>query len=168
MNKELLEIESVIGKYKSFLDKIFGNLQEAGFDVDEFKELDHIAYRVESLGRYKEIKNKLADFSTAQSDEIFATRPVLICRLKNSIEYKGFKIEGIEVLAPKESSNYKDGLEHAEFVTKIALSEFLKKHEDIKFKLDAYSRETNPELIIEFDGCAVKFHAQSLLKVRGI
>lgn len=163
-----MEIESVIGDYKSFLDKVFGNLKTAGFDNDEFQELDHIAYRVENLEAYAEIKQKLIDFSKAYSDEDFNGRPVLVCQLKTPLVYNEFKIEGIEVLAPRENNKFKDGLEHAEFVVKNTLENILEKHKNIKFNLSAYSREINPELIIDFGDCAVKFHKQSLLEVRNI
>jgi len=161
-----MEIENIIGDYKTFLDKIFSNLKNAGFEVDEFGELDHIGYRVESLERYYELKNKLIGFCEKISDKEFAGRPVLVCKLKKPLIYGEVKIEGIEVLAPKKDNKFKEGLEHAEFVTKIPLVDFLEKHKDIKFNLDAYGREKNPELILEFGNCAVKFHEQSLLKVR--
>jgi len=161
-------IQSVIGDCKSFLDKIFSNLKNAGFGNDEFQELDHIAYRAESLESYEEIKKKLTDFCVSLSDEIFAGRPILVCRLKDPLAYSEFKIAGIEVLAPKEYNKFKEGLEHAEFVIKTTLPEFLEKHKNINFNLDAYNREDNPELIIEFENCAVKFHTQSLLEIRKI
>jgi predicted metalloenzyme YecM len=163
-----MNIESIIGDYKTFLDKIFSNLEGAGFEMDEFRELDHLGYRVESLERYYELKSKFSGFSESMMDKEFAGRPVLVCKLKAPFIYEEFKIEGIEVLAPKVNNKFKEGLEHAEFVTKITLAEFFEKHEDIKFNLDTYSREENPELILEFGDCAVKFHEQSLLKVRGM
>ena len=161
-------IKSIIGDYETFLDEVFRNLKEAGFSLDEFKELDHIAYRAESLENYEKIKKGLLDFSQNYSDKIFGGRPVLVCRLKEPLSYNNFMIEGIEVLAPKENNKFEEGLEHAEFVTKIALPEFREKHSDISFNLDAYAREDNPELTIDFENCAVKFHAQSLLQVREI
>jgi predicted metalloenzyme YecM len=163
-----MEIESIIGDYKTFLDKIFGNLKSAGFEIGEFKELDHVGYRVESLEKYYELKNKSFGFCEVFSDQEFAGRPVLVCRLKAPLIYGEFKIEGIEILAPKENNKYKEGLEHSEFITKVSLAEFLEKHKNIKFNLDAYDRRENPELILELGDCAVKFHEQSLLKARGM
>lgn len=163
-----MDIQSIIGDYKSFLDKIFQNLEKAGFSVDEFKELDHIAYRTETIEGYEEIKKELIELSEASSDKFFNGRRILVCRLKTPLVYGDFSIEGIEVLAPKENNKFKDGLEHAEFVTKSTLEEFREKHHDVDFNLDAYDREENRELIVNFESCAAKFHEQSLLKVRGI
>jgi len=161
-------IKSIIGDYENFLDRIFDSLKESGFSMDEFKELDHIAYRTESLENYEKIKKGLLEFSQNYSDKIFGGRPVLVCRLKEPLSYDNFMIEGIEVLAPKGDNKFKEGLEHAEFITKTTLSEFREKHNNISFNLDAYAREDNPELIVELKDCAAKFHMQSLLEVRGI
>jgi len=163
-----MNIESVIGDYKTFLDNVFKNLEKAGFGLDEFKELDHIVYRTETIERYEEVKSDLLGFSKTHSDKIFNGRRILICRLKSPLVYGEFSIAGFELLAPKENNQFKEGLEHAEFVTKISLPEFKEKHNNIDFNLDAYDRDDNPELIIEFGDCAAKFHEQSLLEVRGI
>ena len=160
------EIEEVIGDWKEFLLKIFSNLEKAGFDLDEFEELDHIAYRTERLEDYKKMKEKLTMFSKVYSDKVFNGRPILICLLKSPLFFRNFSIEGLEVLAPKENNKHKEGLEHAEFVIKIPLADFMKKYERVDFNLNAYNREENPELIVEFGDCAVKFHEQSLLEVR--
>ena len=163
-----MNIEDIIGNYKIFLDKVFQNLEKAGFAMDEFKELDHIAYRTETIERYEELKNKLIGFSESFSDKIFNGRKILVCRLKTPLNYAGFSIAGLEVLAPKENNKFKEGLEHAEFVTMLSLPEFREKHSDIKFDLRAYDREENRELVVEFGDCAAKFHEQNLLKVRNI
>lgn len=163
-----MEIENIIGDYKFFLDKIFQNLENFGFSLDEFSELDHIAYRTETIEKYEELKNKLIDFSESHSDEMFNGRKILVCRLKNPLAYNNFTIEGLEVLAPKEDNKYAEGLEHAEFVTTMILPEFREKHGDIDFDLHAYDRKDNPELVIKFKDCAAKFHMQSLLKIRKI
>lgn len=161
-------IEIIIGDYKSFLDEVFQKLEAAGFSLDEFKELDHIAYRTESLENYEKIKNEIIEFSEAYSDKIFNGRPILICRLKNPLIYGNFSIKGFELPAPKSGKIYKEGLEHAEFVTRIALAEFRDKHRKISFNYSAYDREENPELAINFGNCSAKFHTQSILEIRKI
>lgn len=164
MNK----IETIIGDYKIFLDKVFVNLKDAGFELEEFKELDHIAYRTENIEEYEKIKKELLGFSKKYSEKMFGGRLILICLLENPIVYNNFTIDGFELLAPKENSTHKKGLDHAEFVVKTTLPEFQEKHSEINFDLHAYAREENPELVLHFENCTVKFHTQSLLEVRGI
>lgn len=163
-----MNIKSVVGDYKTFLDKIFQNLEKAGFTRDEFSELDHIAYRTETIERYEEVKNELLKFAQSDSEKMRGERLILVCRLITPLDYGEFSIAGFELLAPKVNNRFKEGLEHAEFVTKTTLPEFREKHNDIDFDLRAYDREDNPELVIEFDDCAAKFHTQSLLEVRNI
>ncbi len=162
------QIESIIGDYKKFLDKIFQNLKEAGFDSAEFEEIDHIAYRTESLESYEKIKKELLKFSKNYSEKMFGGRLIMVYLLENPIVYNNFTIKGFELLAPKENNSHKEGLEHAEFVTKTTLPEFQEKHHNINFDLHSYNREENPELVLNFENCAAKFHVQSLLEVRGI
>ena len=168
MEDLLQKIEYVLGDCGFFLDGVFQDLERSGFFLDEFEELDHIAYRTENIEKYEEVKNKLIGFSKTYDEKMFNGRLIFVCRLETPIEYGRFSIEGIELLAPKENNKHKNGLEHAEFVVKTTLPEFRKKHGDIDFDSDAYGREENPELEVKFECCAVKFHEQSLLEVRGI
>ncbi len=162
------KIKEVLGDWEGFLDKIFSNLEKTGFKLSEFKELDHIAYRTESLEGYEMIKGKMVDLSKKYSDKNFGGRPIMVCFLKEPLRYGNFSIEGIEILAPKENNKHKEGLEHAEFVTKNSLADVMNNHKETLFNLDAYNREENPELIMKFEDCAVKLHAQSLLEVRNL
>ncbi len=161
-----MDIRSVIGDYKSFLAKIFKNLSEAGFSLDEFEELDHIAYRTSTLEKYEVMKGDLRNFCLDSSEVEISGRPILVCKLKEPLIYNEYKINCLELIAPKDGKQYDNVLEHAEFVTKMKLKNFLEKYNNIEFNMNAFNREINPELAIEFKDCAIKFHEQSLLKIR--
>ena len=163
-----MNIEAVIGDYESFLDKIFDNLKTVGISLGDFAELDHIAYRTDSILKYEEIKKELLPFFKTYNDKEFGGRNILVGRFGQPLVYCGFTIEGIEVLAPKKDNIYENGLEHAEFVINNTLESFRIKYKNIDFNLNAYKRDINPELIIDFDECAVKFHEISLLNVREV
>lgn len=163
-----MDVISVIGNYHHFLDKIFHNLKVIDVSLDDLVELDHIAYRTENIYKYEEIKKELLPFLKSYNDKEFGGRSILVGRFEKPLAYKTFVIEGIEILAPKEDNTFKNGLEHAEFVIKGALEDFHIKYKNIDFDLHAYDRDVNPELCIEFDNCAVKFHTDSLLNVREI
>jgi predicted metalloenzyme YecM len=164
-----MKIDEIVGDINIFLDKIFLNIQNTGFDFSELDELDHIAYRVEDNKRYDEVKNQLKDFVEYIDEAMFGGRLISILKLKAPIKYKNYRIDCLELMAPKENNTFKEGLEHAEFVISINLADYREKYKDlIDFNLDGYRREVNPELIAEFEDCAVKFHNQSLLKVRGL
>jgi uncharacterized protein len=166
MNQKLLDIKAIIGDYKSFLGKIFKNISGAGFRLDEFEELDHIAYRVESNEKYEEMKAKLEKFSLNFQEVEISGRPIAVFKLLKPISYNEYKVNCLELPAPREGKFFKEGLEHAEFVIKNTFRDFLRKHKNIDFDMSKIEREINPELVIDFKDCAVKFHAQSLLEIR--
>lgn len=163
-----MKIDEIISDYEIFLDKIFLNLTHAGFVLDDLVELDLIAYRTESDERYLEIKEIIENnFSAGLSEVMFSGRLISVFKLKEILLYKSFKISCLELLAPREGNKFKEGLEHAEFVVRGSLVDFYEKYKNsVKFNLSAFGREVNAELIVEFGDCAVKFHEQSLLKVR--
>jgi predicted metalloenzyme YecM len=168
MDQKSEQISAIVGDYKVFLEKIFSNLKKAGFENDEFEELDHLAYRTESFDSYEAMKKKLLKFSLSNSEVMISDRPITVFRLKEALTFDEFFIECIEILAPKAAKKYADGLEHAEFVIRVAFDEFIRKHKDIEFDYNSYSREINPELKLQFRDCSVKFHTQSLLKIRSM
>lgn len=163
-----MKIEDILGKYNIFLDKIFLNLEKSGIGKDDISELDHIAFRTETLDRYEDIKKELLDFVEFNSEEIFNGRLISVLKLKEPLIYKEYMINCIELMAPKENNQHKEGLEHAEFVVNKKLDEFLVKYDNIDFNMSAYERDENRELIIDYKDCAIKFHEQSLLEVRGV
>jgi predicted metalloenzyme YecM len=163
-----MKIEEIIGNYVEFLNRIFDNLNRFEVRSNELKELDHIAYRTQDIQKYNDIKKKLMPFFDEYSEKEFGGRLIFVGRFENPLEYMQFSISGLELLAPKNNNTFDNGLEHAEFVLKESLANFYKMHENIGFNLDAYDRDQNPELIIDFKDCAAKFHEISLLDVRGI
>ena len=163
-----MDIKSIIGDYELFLNKVFTNLKASNLSLDDFVELDHIAYRTDSVEKYEEVKKLLMPFFKIYSDKEFGGRNILVGRFEQSLIYGEFKIEGIEILAPKEGNVFRNELEHAEFVIEGILEDFRAKYDDIDFDLHAYGRDINSELCINFDDCAVKFHEVSLLDVREI
>jgi hypothetical protein len=168
MEKQSHPIGSIIGDYRAFLDEVLGHLMRAGFSYGEFEEVDHLAYRTESLDNYEKMKRELIRFARTFDESNFNGRKILVCRLESPLMHGEFVIEGIELLAPKPDNKYAKGLEHAEFVIKAPLEEFREKHKEADFDLSAYGRDVNPELRLRFGNCAAKFHTRSLLEIRKI
>ncbi|HAV11815.1 MAG TPA: hypothetical protein DCX32_04735 [Candidatus Moranbacteria bacterium] len=166
--KKELSIEDIIGDYRLFLQAIFENLSQAEIGNDEFSELDHICYRVETKERYEQKKQELLRVCEQYSEAPFNGRLISVIKLKTPLGFNDIQIRSIELIAPKENNRFKEGLEHAEFVIKDTLEQFLEKHKGLPFNFSAYGREINRELILEFEGCALKFHSQSLMSVRGM
>jgi len=55
-----MKINKVLWNPEEFLKNIFEKIEEKLIDVSEF-ELDHICYRVETLGKYLKLKKSLLE-----------------------------------------------------------------------------------------------------------
>lgn len=163
-----MDIKTIIGDYELFLDKIFLNIKGAGFDLADFSELDHIAFRTETIERYEEVKKDVIPFTDSWTESMFNTRLITILKMTEPFQGNGFIVPALELLAPKEGKPFKGGLEHAEFVINMSFDDFLKKYQKIKFNFAYFDREVNRELLLSFSDCGVKFHEQGVLEVRGM
>lgn len=89
-------------------------------------------------------------------------RPIATFRLNNPIHYEGWRIDAIELPAPKKGSKKLEGLEHIQFVLFDDLQTFMHKHSDKEFDIRAIDRGVNPMISYKFKDGAVKFHMLSL------
>lgn len=159
------DLKSVLGDWSKFLDKIFSNLKSVHINLSELKELDHLAYRVDSYPKYESLKNKLSHFGALVSESTIRDRPIAKYKLFKPLKYKNYFIPVIELPAPAKDHHFPDGLEHAEFVVKEPLTKFIQKHKHLNFSTKSLDRPINPELTLKFKDCAVKFHPLSILAV---
>jgi DNA-binding Xre family transcriptional regulator/predicted metalloenzyme YecM len=150
---------------RSFLDQLFYELDQAGLDL-RTNELDHLCYRVESLERYREMKHSLlGEGHRLLSENTINNRPIAAFELANPIPYKGRNIYCLELPAPKTSSPYPEGFEHAEFVIDESFRAFQQKYPSIVFDTRGVEKAHNPELRLSFGTLNVKFHHKSLMEL---
>lgn len=64
----------------------------------------------------------------------------------------------IELLQPKPTRENRDGIDGIFFVTNVALSEFVARHQDIAFETKGLANQANPYVELKTDDVAVKFH----------
>lgn len=144
-----------------FLDRIFLQLEAIDVDVSSF-ELDHICYRVETMQSYEVLKTELQKKGTLLSENQIGGRPIASFKLHQPLLYLGRKIAVIELPAPKPGSFYPEGWEHVEFVLGHHPVPFLEQYPNLTFKTKALTKKINPDISLQFDGFAVKFHEHSL------
>ncbi len=178
------EISSVIGDYKTFLSDSIERLSVNGINVIEddenFKEIDHICYRVSSKQNYDIKKNELTKFGVKLIESVIGNRPISIFMLHEPIFYDRFQISLIELPSPKSGSQYNDGLEHFEIVVagneKFSISdmkekEYLKqwsssKFPQIDFDTRALDKDINCDLAISLSkNTSCKFHCFPLNEI---
>ncbi len=147
-----------IGDYDATIDRINTVFKEVGIHPDELSQLDHLCYRTETMEEYHRAIKTFGLLGVSLGEVEVEGRPIAVVRLDEPIVSGGWTVDFLEVAAPKTSSPYPSGLEHAEFVTRGLLTDFEQRHQELPFKRDAMNRTVNPELKFREHGISVKFH----------
>lgn len=155
-------MKEIIGDYDTKIAKINDVFTEIGIERSELTQLDHLCYRTETLEEYAKVLEDFKGLGKNLGEVMVQGRPISVISLYEPIESGGWLVDYLEVAAPKPSSPYPSGLEHAEFVTRGLLQDFQQRHEDLPFITDALQRVLNPELKYREKGISVKFHQLSL------
>jgi predicted metalloenzyme YecM len=155
------ELQDIIGDYSVFLKQILQEIVDEGFDLADFVQMDHMCYRVASLKDYKAKKLELAKVGRLLGETQVNGRPISTFRLHDPVRYGNWRIDAIELPAPKEADT-REGLEHVELVLFDDMKVFLNKYSSKQFKMDAADRGINPEIGFKLPSYVVKFHLLNL------
>ena len=147
-----------------FLDRVFTQIEKALINLHSW-EIDHICYRTSSLLNYEDAKKYFSKLGILLIEGDVNGRPIATYKLSNPISYKNYIIPLIEVPAPKSGKETPEGFEHIEIVIDVPFDEILDMYPHCQFEKKGLSKKLNPELEIEFEDCAIKFHHLSLEKV---
>lgn len=158
----MTKLKEIIGDYESFLTDIITEIKAEGFDMADFAQMDHLCYRTETAEGYKQKKSELMAVGDLLSETNVAGRPIATFRLYQPIYFDGWRVDALELPAPKEGRRDIEGLEHVELVLFDSIPSFLKKYVDKDFKLGAADRGVNPEVGYKLPSYGVKFHLLSL------
>jgi predicted metalloenzyme YecM len=159
------QLANLIGDYKTFLSEIIAEVKAEGFDMRDFVQLDHLCYRVPSNDEYRKMREMLSHFGTFLSENMVNGRFIATFRLAKPIVHEGWRIDAIELPAPKPGDK-RSGLDHIEFVLYDDLHDFMDKYPGKKYGLAALRRKINPEVSLRLsDKHVVKFHLMSLTTV---
>lgn len=156
------ELQAIIGDYPSFLRQVLEEIGEAGFDLADFIQMDHMCYRVPSFERYVLKKLELAKVGKLLGETQINGRPIAVFRLNEPVHIDSWRIDAIELPAPKDGAETKEGLEHVEMVLFDDKETFLKKYSDKSFEMHAADRGINPEIVFRLPTYTVKFHLLNL------
>lgn len=156
------ELESIIGDYTEFLNDILSRVDDQGFDVKDFIQIDHMCYRTTSMENYLQKKDELASVATLLGETLINDRPISTFRLLSPVIHGQWRIDAIELPAPKAGKDVPEGLEHIEFVLYDDIPTFLKKYEGKPFEMRAADRGINPEIGLKLRDYTVKFHLLNL------
>ncbi|HSX31604.1 MAG TPA: VOC family protein [Candidatus Saccharimonadales bacterium] len=155
-------LQAIIGDYQTFLKNITAEIAAAGFDFDDFSQMDHMCYRVTTHADYKPKKQALMAVGALLGEAQVNGRSISTFRLQKPVRYDRWRIDTVELPAPKEGVYTKEGLDHVELVLYDDMQSFMAKHPDKQFKTDAIDRGVNPEISFKLPNYTVKFHLLSL------
>ena len=151
------------GAYK-FLEKIFLILEEKEIDISRW-QIDHLCYRTSSLENYAEIKSVFSKLGELLVESDVNGRDIATYKLHEPVVFRNYTIPLVEVPAPKKGKDTPEGFEHIEVVIDIEFHEIMKKYSQFTFDTKALSKKLNPELVLKFSDCSIKFHHMSLEEV---
>ncbi len=157
-------LAEVITDPVSFLDKLFGMLEDIELDVEKY-ELDHICYRVSSQGEYETKKTELAPLGELLIESMVNGRMIATYKLHEPITFKNRKIYLVELPSPKPNHSYVSGLEHVEFVTKEPLQKIIDKYPQYSFEAFGIHKKINADITLKLGDYCIRFHNQSLEEV---
>lgn len=155
-------LQEIIGNYDVFLDEILSRTQAEGFDLRDFIQIDHLCYRTSSLDNYAQKKEELAQVASLLGETMINGRPIATFRLTEPVRHGPWRIDALELPAPKEGATHQEGLEHIEFVLYDDIPTFLKKYEGKPFEMRAADRGINPEIGLPLGDLTIKFHLLNL------
>lgn len=166
MDKYDNEVGNIIGDWNNFLDTIFDDLDRLNIDITQF-ELDHIAYRSTTNDSFTQVGEKLEMIAKRINRNTIRNRFIDIYEFDTPLIYKGRVIKFIELTAPAEGDVFNEGLEHVEFIiNKISLDDFVKKHKDLNWNLNAINREVGADIGIGLkSGYGAKFKTMSMPEI---
>lgn len=158
----MIELTDVIGDYTTFLEDVLDAVEAEGFDINDFSQIDHICYRTSSTENYHEMQFSLEAVANLVGETSVNGRPISTYRLIEPIYHDIWRIDAIELPAPKPGKHYDEGLEHIELVIFDDMQTFLSKYDGKPFDLHAADRGINPEISLSLGSYKVKFHLLSL------
>ncbi len=148
---------------EQFFRKLKRELLNVGIDLHG-KHVDHLCYRVSTDAEYLEMKNQLLRQAELLGETIIAGRPICTFKMNEPFCVDGFSIPLLELPAPKASSPYPTGFEHAEVVLKESFETIEKKYPHCQFKKSG-RKNLNPELEVSTQTGKLKFHHHPLDRI---
>ena len=161
-NYSMPELKDIVGDYTKFLDDILRRVADQGFDLGDFIQIDHMCYRTTSADNYAEKKLELTAAAVLLGETTVNGRPISTFRLRQPVMHATWRIDAIELPAPKAGSTHQEGLEHVEFVLYDDIPTFLEKYTGKPFEMRAADRGINPEIGLQLGDLSVKFHLLNL------
>lgn len=154
-----------------FLEALFHDLEQRGVRWPGHWDIDHICYRVSTLERYRELRDVLSRTEFLLTETPVNGRPISTFRFRQPIEFRGGRIDLLELPAPKTGVQTPEGFEHIEIVADFPFPEITEVAQAFSSKFEVargaqgLPKVFNSELKLELGDRNLKFHHLSLASV---
>lgn len=130
-------------------------LDAVGVDRSDVVQSDMLCYDVPSNERYTEVKNELASRALLLDESEVNGRLIAIFEFVEPLKAGDWEVSFLELPQPK-SGDEVEGIDHVQFVTRMGLSQFVKRYKEIAFV--EKGNALNRLLQVEHDGVKIRFH----------
>lgn len=147
-----------------FLNTLFKKV-DSQIPLSENWDIDHLCYRTETPRDYEQTKSEFASFSNLLIESPVNGRMISTFKLNQPIIFRQWKIDLIEVPAPKAGKNTPRGFEHIEVVCDADLFLLKEKFSHLQLDTGGLNKKFNKELEVVLGDENIKFHNYSLESV---
>ena len=154
----------------TFLQKLEQILIDNKVVIESHWDIDHLCYRVGSLEKYEALKKEFTSFSTLLIESSVNGRMISTFKLQQPVRYKNWRIDVVELPAPKAGKVTIEGFEHVEVVSDLSFEELRERFSHVKLDEGGLSKKINQELELCFGDINLKFHPlslESLINIEG-
>jgi uncharacterized protein len=163
-----MKLDEFIDQAHLFLENIFQKMEAKNIFLKEHWNVDHLCFRVSSIEKYEKYKQIFSSWSQLLIESEINGRMIASYKLNAPILFKHFKIEVVELPAPKPGRKTPDGFEHIEVVCDLSFSEIKKLYPFCDFDESGLNKSFNQDIKVQLNGFALKFHHMSLESVIAI
>lgn len=152
----------------TFLKNLFSELNAARIEIKNHWDIDHLCYRSDTEENYTLLKKSFAAFSELLIESMVGGRLIATYKLHRPVKFNDYRIDVVELPAPKKGKTVALGFEHVEVVCDIPFSELKEKYSHLNLDLGGLQKNFNREFEIILGTRNLKFHHSSLASVINI
>lgn len=160
-----MKIENLIGDYQTFFSDILSGVKKSGINITD-KVLSHLTLRVETQTEYTYLRDEILNVCREFVETQFNGRAVSILILKKPLILEDdYRVEMIELAAPRSVHMYPTGLESLGFMIGKDLPAFIKKHRDVLTGIKDHGIHCKPAFLTFENEKTAKFYDISLREI---
>lgn len=150
---------------QTFLELLFQDLAQARIQLPVYWDIDHLCYRAATEESYQKLKDDFSNLGLLLIESQVNGRLISTFKLNEPVYFLDWRIDLVELPAPKSGKVTEEGFEHIEIVCDVPFSELQQKFSHLDMDTKGLSKDYNQELEICLGKRNIKFHHSSLESV---